>query len=156
LHRSKIQRMTFSRLDVTNRSALASALTNDEWVVACLCAAWCGSCREYEIAFAQLAERYPQYHFVWIDIEDQADVVGDFDVDNFPTLLIQRGAIVTFFGTIEPDIRLAERIFAAHRAKSNEELLADAAATPQQREWQREVQLLERLKIEVSKGKPSP
>src|ERR1700730_13039610 len=142
---SKIPRMTFSRLDADNRQALAQALAHDEWVIACLCAQWCGSCREYEIAFAQLAERHPQHHFVWIDIEDQADIVGDFDVDNFPTLLIQRGATVTFFGTMEPEIRLAERIFMTHRQKSDAELQVDAISNEQHRAWQRDYELGKRL-----------
>ena len=137
--------MTFSRLDADNRQALAQALVNDEWVVACLCAEWCGSCREYEIAFKQLAERHPLARFVWIDIEDQADVVGDFDVDNFPTLLIQRGNIVTFFGAMEPDIRLAERILTTHQAKPDADLRAEAVANEQHRTWQRDYELHRRL-----------
>ena len=137
--------MTFSRLDANNRQALAQALANDEWVVACLCAAWCGSCREYETGFGQLAQRHPQHHFVWIDIEDQADVVGDFDVDNFPTLLIQRGATVTFFGAMEPEVRLAERIFMTHQQKSPEELQAESISTEQRRVWQRDYDLQKRL-----------
>jgi thioredoxin-like negative regulator of GroEL len=138
--------MTFFRLDADNRQALAEALANDEWVVACLCAAWCGSCREYETAFAQLAERHPQHRFVWIDIEDQADVVGDFDVDNFPTLLIQHGATVAFFGTMEPEIRLAERIFVTYLQKPDEELQADVISKEQHRIWQRDVELGKRLR----------
>jgi thioredoxin 1 len=137
--------MTFSRLDANNRPALAKALANDEWVVACLCAAWCGSCREYETGFEQLAQRHPEHHFVWIDIEDQAEVVGDFDVDNFPTLLIQRGATVAFFGAMEPEIRLAERLFTTYRQKSPEELQVDAVSTEQHRLWQRDYELQKRL-----------
>jgi thioredoxin 1 len=138
--------MTFSRLDADNRQALAQSISRDEWVVACLCAQWCGSCREYEIAFAQLADRHPEYRFVWIDIEDHADVVGDFDVENFPTLLIQRGATVTFFGTMEPEIRLAERIFTTHLQKTDTELQADAISNEQHREWQRDIELGRRLR----------
>lgn len=136
--------MTFSRLAKNNRAELASALAANEWMIACLCAAWCGSCRDYEIAFTQLAARHPQTRFVWIDIEDEADVVGDFDVDDFPTLLIQHGTTVTFFGAIEPDIRQAERILTTHRARTDEEMLA-AAAMPQQRVWQRDIELSARL-----------
>jgi thioredoxin 1 len=105
------------------------------------------------MAFAQLAERHPQHRFVWIDIEDQADVVGDFDVDNFPTLLIQRGATVTFFGTMEPEIRLAERIFTVHLQKSAEELQTDSVASEQHREWQRDIELGRRLRDAI--GNPA-
>ncbi len=140
--------MTFSRLTKDNRAELASALAANEWMIACLCAAWCGSCRDYEIAFAQLAARHPDTRFIWIDIEDEAEVVGDFDVDNFPTLLIQHGTTVTFFGTIEPDIRQAERILTTHRAYTDDERLA-AAAAPQQRVWQQDVELLARLQMKA-------
>ena len=146
--------MTFSRLDADNRQALAQALANDEWVVACLCATWCGSCREYETSFGELAARHPQHRFVWIDIEDQADVVGDFDVENFPTLLIQRGATVTFFGAVEPEIRLAERIFVTHRQKSPAELMADAISTEQHRLWQRDYELQKHLNDALGAAQP--
>ena len=55
------------------------------WVV-CLCAEWCGLCRDYEAVFAQMAQRFPAFRFVWLDIEDQAELVGDMDVETFPTL----------------------------------------------------------------------
>ncbi len=51
---------------------------------------------------------------VWIDIEDEAEVVGDLDIENFPTLLIQRGTQVAFLGTIEPNAAVAHRLVEAH------------------------------------------
>ena len=123
----------FSR---NNRDQLASALSSDAWVIACLCAGWCGSCRDYAVDFAAWAERYPQHHFVWIDIEDQADLVGDLDIDNFPTLLMQRGPTVSFFGPMEPDTRLAERLLLALAEKSPGELAQEAASSAERRSWQ--------------------
>ena len=67
-------------LDSTTRDTIAAALEGDAWTVACLCAAWCGTCSSYRATFEQLAARHPDKHFVWIDIEDQADLVGDLDV----------------------------------------------------------------------------
>jgi hypothetical protein len=63
--------------------------------------------------FDEVAARHPDKTFVWIDIEDQADVVGDLDVENFPTLLLQRGEPVAFFGTMLPDAGLADRLVQA-------------------------------------------
>jgi len=40
--------------------------------------------------------------FVWLDIEDDADVCGDIDVENFPTLAIYRGGRVLHFGVSLP------------------------------------------------------
>ena len=128
-------------LDARNRGTTAQALAGGEWIVACLCAAWCGTCGSYRLAFEALAARHPDKHFVWIDIEDQADVVGDLDVDNFPTLLIQRHDVVAFFGTVLPDAALAERVLLSQVAQTDEELTRQAQGSAQRRTWQSECNL---------------
>jgi thioredoxin 1 len=124
-----------------NRAELAQSLSGDGWIVACLCAAWCGTCAGYRATFEQIAARHPDGRFVWIDIEDQSDVVGDLDVDNFPTLLIQRGETVAFFGTVLPDAALAERLLASQLAHSDDELARMACSTEERRNWQRQANL---------------
>ena len=89
----------------------------------------------------QLAQRFPQVQFVWIDIEDQAHVVGDLDVDNFPTLLIQHGDVVSFFGTVLPDSKLAERLLQSLLEQSPAALAAQATGSPERRQWQQECNL---------------
>jgi thioredoxin 1 len=128
-------------LDSRNRGTTTDALAAGDWVVACLCAAWCGTCGSYRAAFDELAARHPDKHFVWIDIEDQADVVGDLDVDNFPTLLIQRHDVVAFFGTVLPDAKLAERLLLSQTAQTDEELARQAQASEERRTWQSECNL---------------
>lgn len=124
-----------------NRASIAAALASDRWIVACLCAAWCGTCSSYRRAFEALAGQHPDKHFVWIDIEDQAEVVGELDVDNFPTLLIQRHDVVAFFGTVLPDPALAERLLQAQVTQSDAELSAGATASAERREWQQQCNL---------------
>ncbi|MES2760222.1 MAG: thioredoxin family protein [Pseudomonadota bacterium] len=128
-------------LDNDNRAAIAAALAGDRWTVACLCAGWCGTCSSYRVAFEQMAARHPDKHFIWIDIEDQSDVVGDLDVENFPTLLVQRGETVAFFGTVLPDPSLAERLLAAQVSHDDAELERLAASTEERRRWQRDCNL---------------
>jgi thioredoxin 1 len=71
--------------------------------VVCLCADWCGVCREYSQVFAQLGvELSAQAQFLWIDVEDAADQLGRLDVENFPSLLIARGDALLFFGAVTP------------------------------------------------------
>lgn len=48
--------------------------------------------------------------FVWVDVEDDADVVDPIEVDNFPTLLIAVGAEPRFFGVLTPQPQLLERM----------------------------------------------
>ena len=128
-------------LDSDNRARIAEAVAGDSWIVACLCAAWCGTCASYRATFDALAARHPDKHFIWIDIEDQADVVGDLDIDNFPTLLIQRHDTVAFFGTVLPDPALAERLIQAQVAQSDAELAAGAHASVERRDWQAQCNL---------------
>jgi len=128
-------------LDLDNRDAVADAIAGDRWVVACLCAAWCGTCGGYRAAFEGIAARHPDKVFVWIDIEDQADVVGDLDVDNFPTLLVQRDDTVAFFGTMLPDPAVAERLLKAQAELPPAELARLAQSSDERRTWQRDCNL---------------
>ena len=80
-------------------------------LVACLCAEWCDSCREYRATFAALAAQFAgAADFAWIDIEDEADALGDVDVENFPTLLIADAAGARFLGAVTPQAGTAERL----------------------------------------------
>jgi thioredoxin-like negative regulator of GroEL len=120
---------------------VAAALAQDHLVVACLCAAWCGTCASYRAVFEELAARHPDKYFLWVDIEDHADLVGDLDVENFPTLLIQRHEHVAFFGTMLPDANVANRLIESQAGLSDEELARQAASTPERRQWQQECNL---------------
>jgi thioredoxin 1 len=80
-------------------------------LVACLCAEWCGSCRDYRATFAALAERFgADADFAWIDIEDESDALGDPDIENFPTLLLTDAGGLRFLGTVTPHAATAERL----------------------------------------------
>ncbi|HYD79979.1 MAG TPA: thioredoxin family protein [Paucimonas sp.] len=137
--------MPLTTLERDNRAAFSELLSGDAWTVACLCAAWCNVCADYRSDFERLAARHPGVHFAWIDVEDNADVVGDIDIENFPTVLMQRGDVVAFYGTVLPDARVVERIFLAQQAKDVDELAAEVQRTPERRGWQSEVNLRRRL-----------
>lgn len=99
--------------------------------VACLCAQWCGTCREYQPGFSGLGERFPQVEFVWVDIEDEPDVVDELDVENFPSIVIQRGNDVLFYGPMLPQIGLLERLIQTYLAQTEEEALAYVQGNPE-------------------------
>jgi thioredoxin 1 len=83
--------------------------------VACLCADWCGSCRDYRARFEQVGRGFPGAEFVWVDIEDMADVVDPIEVDNFPTLMVVVANEVRFFGSITPQTETLQRLVQAQR-----------------------------------------
>ena len=128
-------------LNSDNREEIAAALAGDRWIIACLCAAWCGTCESYRATFEDVASRHPDKLFVWIDIEDHADVVGDLDVDNFPTLLIQHHELVAFFGTMLPDAALAHRLVLAQSSQTDEEMQQLILNSEERAQWQRDCNL---------------
>jgi len=79
-------------------------------LVVCLCAEWCGVCRDYSDRFAQLQSSFPLARFLWIDVEDDADLMYPLDVENFPTLLLAVGDEPRFFGSVTPQVETLERL----------------------------------------------
>lgn len=136
-------------LHTDNYQMLWDSLSDDCWIVACLCAEWCGTCRGYRQGFDAMAERHPDMHFIWVDVEDHADLLGDLDAENFPTMLIQYSDIVTYFAPVLPDHRQVERLLAAQMEQSGDELLKQAGSTPERAEWQQNCNLRHLLQAAI-------
>jgi thioredoxin 1 len=71
-------------------------------IIVALCAAWCDTCGQFRVSFENIARARPTMCFVWLDIEDDAEICGDIEVENFPTLAIYRGGKVVHFGVSLP------------------------------------------------------
>jgi thioredoxin-like negative regulator of GroEL len=99
--------------------------------VACLCAAWCRTCDDYRPAFEAALDElrnagvYVMAH--WIDIEDEAELVGDYDVETFPTLLVADAQRVRFVGPLTPQPDTLRRLLRATVLEAAD--AAPAAAT---------------------------
>lgn len=113
-----------------------------DFLVICLCAEWCGTCREYRPGFEELAARFPGARFRWLDIEEQADDMGDLDIENFPTLLIQRQDSILFFGTMLPHLHHLQRTIETFVEQTPEQSRAYARSNPDRCEWQSNADLL--------------
>jgi thiol-disulfide isomerase/thioredoxin len=87
-------------------------------LVACLCAQWCGTCKDYAALFYGLQSEFPGAVFRWIDIEDESDLIDPIEVENFPTLLIATGGQARFFGTITPHIETLRRLVQSQQNES--------------------------------------
>ena len=70
--------------------------------VLCLCAEWCGVCREFRAAFEAAQASHPEWLFRWIDVEDQAEQLGELDIETFPTLVLGTATRTVFAGPILP------------------------------------------------------
>ncbi|MEP6506274.1 MAG: thioredoxin family protein [Betaproteobacteria bacterium] len=85
-------------------------------LVACLCAQWCRTCDAYRDTLVALRDTMRLGHpeapmrFVWIDIEDESDLIGDLDIEDFPTILLARDDRVLFFGPVMPHAQTLDRL----------------------------------------------
>jgi hypothetical protein len=93
-----------------------STPTAEPLLVACLCAQWCRTCDAYRDTLVATRDAmrigHPQAatRFVWVDIEDESDLIGDLDIDDFPTILLARGDRVLFFGPVMPHAQTLDRL----------------------------------------------
>jgi thioredoxin-like negative regulator of GroEL len=52
----------------------------------------------------------PDAQFVWLDIEDDHEICGDIDVENFPTVVVFRGDVPVHFGVSTPQEATVARL----------------------------------------------
>jgi thioredoxin 1 len=89
---------------------LSTAPAPRDWVVVGLCAEWCGTCRDYRPLLTARAARSADELHLWVDIEDDADQLGDLDIETFPTLLVLHRGRPLYFGPVLPQIDVVDRL----------------------------------------------
>jgi hypothetical protein len=87
-----------------------AAMPSPPYEVVCICADWCRTCTEYRPGFEALAAQFPQASFKWLDTEDDAEQVGDLEVENFPTILVKQGPQTLFYGPQPPSHDVLKRL----------------------------------------------
>lgn len=79
--------------------------------VVCLCAQWCGTCRDYAPLFAALPGHRPGLRTHWVDIEDEEEALGDVEITTFPMVLIVDSAgRLRFAGPVTPQASTVLRL----------------------------------------------
>ena len=97
-------------------------------VVVSLCAAWCDTCTEFRSTFERIAQARPDTLFIWLDIEDDSEICGEIDVENFPTLAIYRGEKLLHYGISLPLQAAVSRLIDEIAARPDLALSAPEAA----------------------------
>jgi thioredoxin 1 len=85
-------------------------MSSDPALVVVLCAGWCRVCQAFEPVFASLAAEWPDARFVWLDVDDGADALGEVEVDDFPTLAVYRDGRAIHFGAVLPQAAVVRRV----------------------------------------------
>lgn len=92
---------------------LKRSLVTRPFLVVGFCAAWCNTCGEFRHGFEQVAEGRPDATFVWLDIEDDAALAGDIDVEDFPTIAVFHERRLLHFGVSLPRSGVLSRLLGA-------------------------------------------
>jgi len=98
-------------------TVLSATTTPGDWTVVSLCAEWCRTCLEYRPQLAARAASVPDELHLWVDVEDEADALGDLDIETFPTLLVLYRDVPVFFGTVLPQLEQVDRLLQALRQR---------------------------------------
>ena len=95
-------------------SGATMSSSDDALWLACLCAGWCRTCDAYEPVLREVAAafeaHFPGLRTRWIDIEDEAELVGEIEVQTFPTLVVVDATGVRFFGPLTPQPETLRRL----------------------------------------------
>jgi thioredoxin 1 len=91
----------------------AAAMPTKDVFVVVLCAAWCGVCTDYRAHFERALLSFDEANWRWVDIEDEADLLGPVDVEDFPTVLVAVGGTPLFFGPLGPQPEVLDRLVRA-------------------------------------------
>jgi len=102
-------------------------------LIICLCAAWCRSCDAYRATFDAAAHQFPDWRFVWVDIESQDALMDDYEVETFPSLLAGDDLALLFAGPITPHAQTLTRLLNS-LGETRASTVKDEAA---QQLWQR-------------------
>jgi thioredoxin 1 len=80
-----------------------------------------------------VGRNFPGAKFIWIDIEDEADLMDPVEVDNFPTLLVLVDQQVRFFGSVTPQTETLQRLVQAQLESTSTQtrISAEVAALAQ-------------------------
>ena len=103
--------------------------------VYCLCAEWCGVCREWRATFDAQAAAHPRDRFTWVDVDAHEEVLDAVEIETFPVLLIAEQGRVLFFGAMQPAGSILARVLDR----------ADSAALPADGQAQRLLDFLAAL-----------
>ena len=95
---------------------LSAPLLGGGLLVVCFCAAWCDTCDGVRAALQRIAAADPTNDYIWLDIEDDAPLIGEIEIDNFPTFAVYRDGEPVFFGVSPPQEGVIRRTLGAFRS----------------------------------------
>ena len=83
-----------SALNINKNNFVEEVLNSEKPVLVDFWASWCGPCRMVIPVVEKIAEEYPEYKVVKINVDEEQELASQFGVMSIPTLMIVKNGEV--------------------------------------------------------------
>jgi thioredoxin 1 len=105
-------------------------IANNDILIFDFWAEWCGPCKQFGPIFEAVSEKHPDIVFAKVNVEEQQELAGMFQVRSIPTIVFMREKIVVYSnpglipeGDLEKGI---EQLRALDMAQVHKDIAAEA------------------------------
>ena len=71
-------------------------INNNDMVILDFWAEWCGPCKQFGPVFEEVSEKHPDIVFAKINVEEEQELAGMFQVRSIPTIALMREKVVVY------------------------------------------------------------
>ena len=83
-----------SALNINKNNFAEEVLNSEKPVLVDFWASWCGPCRMVIPVVEKIAEEYPEYKVVKINVDEEQELAAQFGVMSIPTLMVVKNGQV--------------------------------------------------------------
>lgn len=84
-----------SALNINKNNFVEEVMNSEKPVLVDFWASWCGPCRMVIPVVEKIAEEYPEYKVVKVNVDEEPELAAQFGVMSIPTLMvIKNGEVV--------------------------------------------------------------
>ena len=83
-----------SALNINKNNFVEEVMNSERPVLVDFCASWCGPCRMVVPVVEKIAEEYPEYKVVKVNVDEEQELAAQFGVMSIPTLMVVKNGEV--------------------------------------------------------------
>lgn len=83
-----------SALNINKNNFVEEVMNSEKPVLVDFWASWCGPCRMVIPVVEKIAEEYPEYKVVKVNVDEEQELAAQFGVMSIPTLMVVRNGEV--------------------------------------------------------------
>ncbi|WP_044410823.1 thioredoxin [Thiomicrospira microaerophila] len=71
-------------------------IANNDMIIFDFWAEWCGPCKQFGPVFEEVAAKHPDIVFAKVNVEEEQELAGMFQVRSIPTIALMREKVVVY------------------------------------------------------------